>query len=85
MTDRFDDLDPVAVATAAILTATTGIGSASMVAGRIHVDYTTACRIMDALESAGIVGPPIGGGIRAVLVDTEATAATRIAMWLTNR
>ena len=77
-----DDLDPVVVATAAILTAHAGVGSASMVARRLDIDYPDACRVMDALEAAGVVGPPIAGGARAVLIDNEITAAARVAVWL---
>jgi S-DNA-T family DNA segregation ATPase FtsK/SpoIIIE len=44
----------------------------SLLQRRLKVGYARAARIVDELESAGIVGPFDGGRARAVLVETEA-------------
>lgn len=38
---------------------------------RFNIGYNRACRIMDELEQAGIVGPALGGKPRAILVRTS--------------
>ena len=43
-------------------------GSTSYIQRRFTIGYTRAARIMDQLESAGIVGPVDGGKPREVLV-----------------
>ena len=43
--------------------------SISALQRRYSIGYNRACRIMDQLEAAGIVGPAIGSKPRKVLVD----------------
>ncbi|MFD0557118.1 DNA translocase FtsK [Stackebrandtia endophytica] len=83
---RFKTLDTDLVAQAAQLLAETQFGSITMLQRRLSINYAMACRVMDALEAAGIVGPPIGGGARVVLIDGDGPAAAQTATtWLTNQ
>ena len=72
-----DDDDPL-VWEAADITVTSGLGSTSMLQRRLKVGYARAGRIMDMLESKGIVGPPDGSKPREVLVDVEDLEALRM-------
>jgi S-DNA-T family DNA segregation ATPase FtsK/SpoIIIE len=84
--NRFEDLDTDLLALAARLIAECQLGSVSMLQRRLGIRYGQACLVMDALEQAGIVGPPIGGGARAVLCDDDPIVAAHTAVtWLTNR
>ncbi len=47
-------------------------GSVSLLQRRLKIGYSRAARIMDELESAGVVGPFDGSKARAVLMDSEA-------------
>ncbi|HVF97169.1 MAG TPA: DNA translocase FtsK, partial [Flavisolibacter sp.] len=47
-------------------------GSTSLIQRRMKLGYNRAGRLMDQLESAGIVGPNQGSKVREVLVKTEA-------------
>jgi len=48
-----------------------GRASVSMLQRRMRVGYTRASAIMDALEAAGVVGPPNGSNPREILAETE--------------
>jgi S-DNA-T family DNA segregation ATPase FtsK/SpoIIIE len=65
-----DEDDPL-LWEAADITVTSGLGSTSMLQRRLKVGYARAGRIMDMLESKGVVGPPDGSKPREVLVDIE--------------
>ena len=74
--DSGDDDDPL-IWEAADITVTSGLGSTSMLQRRLRVGYARAGRIMDMLESKGIVGPPDGSKPREVLVDVEELESIR--------
>jgi len=63
-----EDDDPL-VWEAADIVVTSGMGSTSLLQRRLKVGYARAGRIMDMLESKGIVGQPDGSRPREVLVD----------------
>jgi S-DNA-T family DNA segregation ATPase FtsK/SpoIIIE len=74
--DGADEDDPL-IWEAADITVTSGLGSTSMLQRRLKVGYARAGRIMDMLESKGIVGPPDGSKPREVMVDVEGLEAIR--------
>ncbi|MHB1135207.1 MAG: FtsK/SpoIIIE family DNA translocase [Coriobacteriia bacterium] len=66
--DSDDDDDPL-IWEAADIVVTSGMGSTSLLQRRLKVGYARAGRIMDMLESKGIVGQPDGSRPREVLAD----------------
>ncbi len=60
--DRFED--------AAKLVVSTQIGAAFHLQLNLEIGYVKAARLMDQLEAAGIVGPPVGMNPRKVLVES---------------
>ncbi|MDP2299805.1 MAG: DNA translocase FtsK, partial [Actinomycetota bacterium] len=72
-----DDDDPL-LWEAADMVVTSGMGSTSLLQRRLKVGYARAGRIMDMLESKGIVGPPDGSRPREVQVDIEDLEALKL-------
>ncbi len=72
-----EDDDPL-LWEAADIVVTAGMGSTSLLQRRLKVGYARAGRIMDMLESKGIVGPPDGSKPRDVLVDVEELESIKV-------
>lgn len=69
--DTGDEDDDPLLWEAADIVVTSGMGSTSLLQRRLKVGYARAGRIMDMLESKGVVGPPDGSRPREVLCDVE--------------
>jgi len=73
-----NDKDPL-FEDAARLIVQNQVGSTSLLQRRMKLGYNRAGRLMDQLESAGVVGPNQGSKARDVLIKTESDLVQHLA------
>jgi len=76
--DNIDYTDPL-LGEAASLIFKEQVASTSLLQRRMKLGYNRAGRIMDQLESAGIVGPSAGSASRMILVDSPAHLQNKLS------
>jgi len=75
-----DEPDRELIVQAAELIISTQFGSTSMLQRKLKVGYARAGRLMDMMETLGVVGPPDGSKAREVLLKPEDTEAVVAAL-----